>query len=206
MLVRNIMMERQDLTTVTPKTSIGRALEIMNEKNFLSIPVVEESKFYGVISKDRIYAFYFEKCQDKQCFLSDFNVEAVMRTDIPTISTLEEVEKAVHILEIKSIAFVAVVDELGVFQGILTHHAVFEQFTQVFGLNKGKRLAVMAHDVSGQISKLSKILSDNGADIISFVVVDPKSYLEVKEIVIRMRTDNLDVIKKKVEEAGFKII
>lgn len=206
MLVRNIMMSKESLTTVTPKTSIGRALEIMDKNHFLSIPVVEENKFYGAISKDRIYAFYFEKCQDKQCFLSDFSVEAVMRTDIPSISPLEEVEKAVHILEIKNIAFVAVVDDNGEFKGILTHHAVFEQFTQVFGLNKGKRLAVMAHDVSGQISKLSKILSDNGADIISFVVVDPKSYLEVKEIVIRMRTDDVDGIKKKVEEAGFKIV
>ena len=206
MLVKSIMLLEEKLITVTPKTSIGRALEIINENNFLSIPVVEGDKFYGTISKERIYAFYFEKCQDKQCFLSDFNVESVMLTNIPTIDLTSEVEEAVRILELRNIAFVAVVDSKGVFQGILTHHAVFEQFTRVFGVNKGHRLAVIAYDVPGQISKLSKILSENNADIISFVVVDPNSVLEVKEIVIRMDTDNIELIKQKVSSAGFKII
>ncbi|SFB06443.1 acetoin utilization protein AcuB [Clostridium frigidicarnis] len=206
MLVKSIMLLEEKLITVTPKTSIGRALEIINENNFLSIPVVEGDKFYGTISKERIYAFYFEKCQDKQCFLSDFNVESVMLTNIPTIDLTSEVEEAVRILELRNIAFVAVVDSKGVFQGILTHHAVFEQFTRVFGVNKGHRLAVIAYDVPGQISRLSKILSENNADIISFVVVDPNSVLEVKEIVIRMDTDNIELIKQKVSSAGFKII
>lgn len=206
MLVKSIMLPKDKLITVSPKTSIGTALEIINKNNFLSIPVIEEDKFYGSISKERIYAFYFEKCQDKDCFLSDFNVESVMLTNIPTIDLTSEIEEAVRILEIKNIAFVAVVDSKGVFQGILTHHAVFEQFTRVFGVNKGKRLAVIAYDVPGQISRLSKILSENNADIISFVVVDPKSVLEVKEIVVRMNTENLELIKEKLSNAGFKII
>lgn len=206
MLVKNIMLPKESLITVTPKTTIGRALDIMNENKFLSIPVVEGEKFYGAISKDRIYEFYYERCEDKQCFLEDFSVETVMRTDIPVISPLEEVEKAVHFLEVMNIAFVAVVDDNNAIQGILTHHAVFEQFTQVFGLNKGQRLAIMAYDVPGQISRLSKILSENNADIISFVVVDPKSVIDVREIVIRMRTDSLEGVKEKVKEAGFKIV
>lgn len=206
MLVKNIMLPKENLITVSPKANIGKALDIINENKFLSIPVVEGDKFYGAISKDRIYEFYYEKCEDKQCFLSDFSVETVMRTDIPTISQAEEVEKAVHFLEIMNIAFVAVVDENNDMQGILTHHAVFEQFTQVFGLNKGQRLAVMAYDIPGQISRLSKILSENNSDIISFVVVDPKSVIDVREIVIRMRTDNVQLIEEKVKEAGFKIM
>lgn len=205
-LVKNIMLPKEKLITVTPKASIGTALEFINKNNFLSIPVVEGDKFFGSISKDKIYAFYFEKCQDKECFLNDFDVEDVMRTDIPSIEVFEEIEKAVHILEVKNIAFVAVVDDKGIFQGILTHHAVFEQFTQLFGLNKGNRLAVMAHDVPGQISKLSKVLSENNADIISFVVVDPESVLSVKEIVIRMKTENFNLVKEKVIDAGFKIV
>lgn len=206
MLVKNIMLPKENLITVSPKANIGKALDIINENKFLSIPVVDGDKFYGAISKDRIYEFYYEKCEDKQCFLSDFSVETVMRTDIPTISQAEEVEKAVHFLEIMNIAFVAVVDENNDMQGILTHHAVFEQFTQVFGLNKGQRLAVMAYDIPGQISRLSKILSENNSDIISFVVVDPKSVIDVREIVIRMRTDNVQLIEEKVKEAGFKIM
>ncbi len=206
MLVKTIMLTRDKLTTVTPNTTIGRALEIMSENKFLSIPVAEGDKFHGTISRDSIYAFYYEKCSDKQCLLSDFYVKDVMRTDIPAINPQEELEKAVHILQIKNISFVAVIDDRGVFQGILTHQAVFEQFTQIFGLNRGKRMSIMAYDIPGQISKLAKIISENNGDIISFVVVDPKSVIDVREIVVRMRTDNLPEIERKVVEAGFKLV
>lgn len=205
MLVTNVMLTRDKLVTVSPEATIKKALEIIDEHNFLSIPVVVGDKFYGAISKDKIYAFYYEKCVDKQCLLSDFTVEAVMRTDFPKIHPFEEVEKAVSYLAKMSIPFVAVIDELGAFKGILTHHAVFEQFIDVFGLNKGERLAIIAFDIPGQISKLSKIVTENNGDIISFVVVDPKSVADVREVVMRIRTDDIALITKKVKEAGFKV-
>jgi acetoin utilization protein AcuB len=205
MFVNNLMLLREKLITVTPKVTIGKALEIMDENNFLSIPVVEDNKFYGVISKERIYTYYYEKCLDKKCLLSDFIVENVMRTDVPVINPMQEVEEAAHYLETRSVSFVAVVDNYGDFKGIVTHYAIFHQFTELFGLNKGKRLAVIAYDIPGQISKLSKIITENKGDIISFVIVDPKSVTEVKEVVVRLKTDNFDDIVTKVKASGFKV-
>ena len=92
-----------------------------------------------------------------------------------------------------------------ILKGIVTHHAIFHQFTELFGLNKGRRLAVIAYDIQGQISKLSKIITENKGDIISFVVIDPKSLTEVKEIVVRLETDNYEDIVAKVKAAGFKV-
>jgi acetoin utilization protein AcuB len=206
MFVKNLMLPKEKLVTVKPGDTLKKALDVIEENNFLSIPVSEGEKFYGSISKDRIYAFYFEKSIDKDCLLSDFKVENVMRTNVPTIHALEQIEKAAHFLEVKSVSFVAVIDEYGSFKGIVTHHAIFHEFTELFGLNKGRRLAVIAYDIPGQVSKLSKIISENGADIISFVVVDPKSVTDVKEIVIRVRTENFQEILEKVKDAGFKIL
>ena len=205
MFVKSLMLIKEKLVTITPGETIKKALELIDENNFLSIPVTEGDKFYGSISKDRIYAFYYEKCIDKDCLLSDFKVENVMRTDVPAIHPLEQMEKAAHFLEVKSISFVAVVDEYGCFKGIVTHHAIFHEFTELFGLNKGRRLAVIAYDIPGQVSKLSRIITENGGDIISFVVVDPKSVTDVKEIVIRVRTENFQDILEKVKDAGFRI-
>jgi acetoin utilization protein AcuB len=199
------MLSKEKLITVTPKVTIGKALEIMNENNFLSIPVVEDNKFYGSISKERIYTYYYEKCVDKECLLSDFVVENVMRTDVPVINPMQQVEEAAHFLETRSVSFVAVVDNYGEFKGIVTHYAIFHQFTELFGLNKGKRLAVIAYDIQGQVSKLTKIITENKGDIISFVIVDPKSVTDVKEIVVRLDTDNFDDIVAKVKVAGFKV-
>ncbi|MEG1256791.1 CBS domain-containing protein [Clostridium sp.] len=205
MFVSNLMLAKEKLTTVTPKVTIGEALEIMEKNKFLSIPVVEDSKFCGVISKEQIYTYYYEKSIERQCLLSDFLVENVMRTDVPSVSPFEEIEEAAHFLETKSVSFIPVIDKNGNMQGIVTHHGIFHQFTELFGLNKGKRLSVIAYDIPGQISKLSRIISENKGQIISFVVVDPKSLTEVKEIIIRLNTENLEEIVYKVKEAGFKI-
>lgn len=205
MFVKNLMLPREKLVTISPKDTINKALELIKENNFLSIPVCEKDKFYGSIAKDRIYAFYFEKGLDKEDFLSDFTVENVMRIDVSTIHPLEQMEKAAHFLEVKNVPFVAVVDEYNSFKGIITHHAIFHEFTELFGLNKGRRLAIIAYDIPGQVSKLSRIISESGGDIISFVVVDPKSVTDVKEIVIRVRTENFQEILDKVKDAGFKI-
>jgi len=205
MFVNNLMLSKEKLITVTPKVTIGKALEIMDTNNFLSIPVVEDNKFYGSISKERIYTYYYEKCVDKKCLLSDFVVENVMRTDVPIINPMQEVEEAAHFLETKNISFVAVVDNFSEFKGIVTHHAIFHQFTELFGLNKGKRLAVIAYDIQGQVSKLTKIITENKGDIISFVIVDPKSVTDVKEIIVRLDTDNFDDIVVKIKAAGFKV-
>jgi len=205
MFVNNLMLSKGKLVMVAPKVSIDKALEIMNQNNFLSIPVVENNKFYGSISKERIYAFYYEKCVDKKYLLADFLVQDVMRTDVPVIDPMRQAEEAAHVLETKSVSFVAVVDSYGEFKGIVTHHAIFRLFTELFGLNKGKRLAVIAYDIQGQISKLTKIITENNGDIISIVVIDPKSVTEVKEIVIRLETDNFDNIVAKVEASGFRV-
>ncbi|SHK67518.1 CBS domain-containing protein [Clostridium cavendishii DSM 21758] len=206
MLVKSIMLSVDKLTTISSTISIGQAMKIMEKNRFLSIPVVDGSEFKGAISRNAIYEFYFNNGEDKKSLLEDYQVAHLLRKDIPIINAEEHLEGAVAFLEKMNISFVAVVDDFNEFKGIITHHGVFEQFTNVFGLNKGDRLAVMAFDVPGQISKLSKILTENYADIISFVVVDPKSVTDVREIVVRMRTEKLDEIEIKVREAGFKVL
>lgn len=207
MFVNNLMLSKEKLITVTPKDTIQKALDLMEKNNFLSIPVCDGDKFYGSISKEMIYTFYYEKCTDKKCLLQDFQVEKVMRTDVPSIEPLQQIEKAAHFLETKNVSFVAVVDNYGDFKGIVTHHAIFHQFTELFGLNQGKRLAVIAYDIQGQISRLSKIITENNGHIISFVVVDPKSLTEVKEVVVRIKASDevFSKIEQQVKENGFKV-
>ncbi|AWZ49285.1 CBS domain-containing protein [Clostridiaceae bacterium 14S0207] len=205
MFVNNLMLSKEKLVTVTPKDSVKKALELIEEYKFLSIPVAEGDKFYGTISKERIYTFYFEKNLDKKNLLEEFLVENVMRVDVPKVDPMEQVEEASNYLATENTPFVAVIDSANEFKGIVTHNAVFKQFTELFGLNRGQRISVIAHDIPGQISKLSKIIIENNGDIISFVVVDPKSLTEVKEIVVRIKTENFNDILKKVKDAGFKV-
>jgi acetoin utilization protein AcuB len=205
MLVNSIMLTRDKLVTVSTKASLKEALQLIEDNGFLSIPVVCGDKFYGAIGSERIYAFGYEQGLNKEELGNKHTVDLLMRTDLPQVDPFDNLEKAADLLAQKNVPFVAVVDENGIFKGILTHKIIFEQFIEIFGFNKGQRLSVIAFDIPGQISRLSRIISDNDGDILSFVVVDPKSVAKVKEIVMRVKTKNLDKIIKKIKDAGFKV-
>jgi len=66
MLIKSLLIPREELLTVGPEDVLKTALDKINSRNFLSIPVVDGRKFKGVISKERIFARYFEVGGDKE--------------------------------------------------------------------------------------------------------------------------------------------
>ena len=208
MYVKNLMVPKEELVTVTKEDTLQFALDLIEKNDFLSIPIVEKNTFYGVVTKELIFRFYYKLTNQKSQIisLSDFKVEEVMKTDLPVLHMNDLVEAAANLLYLNKAIFVAVLDESEEFKGIITHKDIFKEFTSLFGFNnKGKRISVTAYDIPGQILKLTKIISENKGDIISCVVEDPKSKLAVKEIVIRIGTTNYENIVRKIESAGFKL-
>jgi acetoin utilization protein AcuB len=205
MLIRALMLPKEELISVTPDDSLQCALQKINEKNFLSIPVVEGKKFVGVISKANIYEEYFEIGGDKKKYLEETRVRALIKTDIPVLNEKEEIEKAAHTLEIYGVPFLAVVDEWNTFLGIITHYALFREFSEILGINRGQRISVFVNDIPGQVAKISDIITKHRSDIISFVVIDPKAMTEIKEIAIRVRTDNFVQLVDDIRAAGYRV-
>jgi acetoin utilization protein AcuB len=205
MLIKALMLSKENLETVSPEDSIELALKKINEKNFLSIPVVNNTKFIGVISKQKVYEEYFEICGDKEEYVKTTKVCELMRCDIPMLKPYDEIEKASYTLEIYGVPFVAVVDDNEEFQGIITHHAIFKEFADIFGINRGKKLSIISYDLPGQIAKLAEVIHRYNGDIISLVILDPKVKTDVKEVVIRVRTDNFVETVDAIRNAGFRV-
>lgn len=204
MLVKSVMTKRENLNLVNSKTLLKNALVIMEDNKFLSIPVVDGNEFKGSVSKSSIYEYYFKNNIGKDDLLNDITVESILE-EVPIIYKEEHVEKAVAMLEKMRISFVAVVDEFEEFRGILTHKAVFKEFTNAFGLNKGERIAIRSYDVPGQLSKITKIISHEEGDVLSIVIVDTKALTDVKEVIVRVKNGDMVEIKRKLKEAGFKV-
>lgn len=205
MFIKNIMLQKDHLTIVNPKESVSEALKLMEGNGFLSIPVVDGNKFLGVISKGQIYEYYFENAIESKSLLSEILVENIMVTNVPVVSPDGKIEEAAHFLATKNTFFLVVIDEKGNMKGIVTHNAIFQQFSELFGENNGHGISIIAYDIPGQISKLSKIICENNAHIISFVVVDLKSITKVKEIILRIHTEDIALVIRKLKEAGFKV-
>ena len=196
MLVKAIMTKKENLDLVDSNTKLKDALKIMEDNKFLSIPVVDGDKFRGAVAKSSIYKYYFK---------NNLSKDEVLKTEVPIINKSEHIEKAVSMLERMRISFVAVVDEFDNFKGILTHKAVFREFNNAFGLNKGERIVIRSYDVPGQLSKITKTISEEGGDILSIVIVDTKSLTDVKEVIVRVKSIDVENIKKKLKESGFKL-
>lgn len=205
MLVKALMLHKEELITATPEDSLKTALDRINERNFLSIPVVDGKKFAGVISRERIFEEYFEIGGDREDYLNNTKIRKIIRADIPSIRPQDEIEKAAQALINYGIPFVAVINDIDEFEGIITHYTIFKEFLSILGMDRGKRLSVIAYDIPGQIAKLSEIIARHGGDIISFVVLDPKIKTEVKEIVVRIKADNYSEIVNSVSKAGFRV-
>ena len=205
MLLRALLVPLSELIVATPEDTLEDALDKINSENFLSIPVVDEKRFIGVISKERIFSTYFELGGDREDFLRNNRVLDLVRTDIPILSVYDDIERAAHTLEPYGIPFVAVTDENGEFAGIITHHTIFKTFVEVFGMNKGHKISVIAYDIPGQIEKLTDIITKMGGNIISLVVLDPKVKTDVKEIVIRIDTDRFVETVDAIRDAGFRV-
>lgn len=204
-LVKALLLPKNQLTVATPDESLFSALRRINEKNFLSIPVVEGNKFIGVISKEKIYQEYFEYGGDRDAYLNETKVRELVRCDIPVLKPHDEIEKAAYTLEMYGIPFVAVTNDQGMFEGIITHHAIFKEFAEIMGINSGKKITIIAHDIPGQIAKLTEIISRLGADIISFVVLDPKVKTDVKEVAVRINANNFVQVVDAIRDAGFRV-
>lgn len=205
MFIKNLMLPKDELTIVNPKDSVREALNLMDNNGFLSIPVVDGDKFLGVISKGQIYEYFYEKAIENKGVLSEILVENIMITNVPVVSPEGKIEEAAHYLATKNTFFLAVIDSKGKMRGIVTHNAIFQQFSELFGENHGYGVSIITYDIPGQISKLSKVISENNGQIISFVVVDLKSITKVKEIILRIHTTDIDLIIRKLKEAGFKV-
>lgn len=72
MYVKNHMLPKEKLTTLSLNESIDSALKKIEKGDFLSLPVLDGEKFKGIFMKEAVYRYFFEvKTDDKEIFLVD---------------------------------------------------------------------------------------------------------------------------------------
>lgn len=205
MFIRNYMLPKEKLTTVELGESLGRALEKINEGNFLSLPVIDGKEFKGILMKEAVYRNYLEseKC-NKEEYLNNTKVEEIYNNNYESISADERIEKASYLLKELRTPFLPVFDSNDKFVGILTHFAIFNAFSEIFGIDKGTRIVINMFDLPGQLARLTDVIRKENINIINFAIMDPK-VLDLIQVILRVDTDDVDKLVDKIQSAGFKI-
>lgn len=205
MYIRNHMLPKDKLTTVQLGENIGSALEKINQGDFLSLPVMEGDEFRGILMKEAIFRHYFENgISEKEKYLKDTRVEKIFNDRYETISADERIEKASYLLREFRTPFLPVFDNRNKFVGILTHSAIFNAFSEIFGIDRGTRIVVNLFDLPGQIARLTSVIKKEKANIINMAIMDPK-VLDLVQVILRVDTKDGDKLVKKIQEAGFRI-
>ena len=124
MKVRDYM--KSPVFTVTPDTLIDTALETMREKHVRRLPVVENGKLVGLVTRDRLreaipsfptpltlWGLHYQ--------LSQMKVRDVMITDVIVVHPDDTLKEPLALSEKHRIGTLPVVDDNGNLVGILTN-------------------------------------------------------------------------------------
>ncbi len=201
MHVRDLLLERVEVSTLNTSQTVGEALIAINASGYRCIPVVDsEDNYKGMIYKVHLIEYLYEEDGDKNEKINHL----LMHQD--TFIT-ERSSFLNALIKIKALPFLSVVEH-DKLVGILTHNKVESVLGDAFGLNTGGiNLTISSTEAKGMIEKLTKTL--RGENIEGMFTLDNGSVLS-RRVVITLengKTDaEIDKLTEKLEKEGFRIL
>lgn len=173
MTVDRIMSKNTICTN--PGVSVADARSIMQREGIGRLPVLDKNNnLVGIVTElDIINASpssastldVYEMSQ----LLSKLKVEKVMEKKVLTVTESTMVEEAARIMADNHISGLPVMRKDKVV-GIITERDLFRFFIDIFGARSlGTRVTFYLREQPGELAKISKIIADNGGNIITFV-------------------------------------
>ena len=181
----------------------SKAFALIEENEFLSLPVVDDKTFVGFLSKQYIYDAYFKSGEKDFTEFLKKPVSDFIHEKIVTIDADFHVEEAADLFFNNKIRFLPVVDSLNQFVGIVTQKALFRIITKIYGL-KDPKIVILMDDFKGKLAKMAELISKQGANIVNIANIDTE-VMGLQEISIRVETEDLDKLVSKLSENGFNI-
>ncbi len=203
MFVRSIMTPADELITIRSNQTLKEALELILEKGFLSLPVVDGETFVGYISKMYIYEKFIESGEkDFDTFLLE-EVRYYAFMDMEPIGDSTYVEDAAEAFFRNRVVFIPVVDRRDRFQGIITQRSLFEVVVKVFGL-KDAKITVFSQDFAGSLANILEIIQRHGSNITNIAQYD-LGVMGTQEISIRVEDKDPQALVERLKSRGVKV-
>ena len=200
MRIRSLMIK--DPITVSDRTSVQEAIHLMQENAIRHLPVVNASeKLVGWVTLSDM------KQGLLPAVVTGLSLADLMIKDPITIHPDADVETAAQIIYQRKIGGMPVVDGDDKVLGVITVTDILGAFIKIMGiLTEGSRLDVnVGHEPEG-FEKVSRIIHDQGGEIISVGIAPDTSdkkiyYFRLKECPMKPIDNALQ--KKKYEVLSF---
>ena len=160
--------------TVSPDVTVEEAAKIMKQEKVHRLPVLDkDKKLVGVISEKDILRALPSPVSSLSAYempylLSKLTVKKLMSKDPITISKDTIVEDAARLMVDQDLSCLPVMDG-DKLVGIVSKSDLFKMLLELFGARHyGVRISFLVEDKPGTIAIISRALSEQGLDIISF--------------------------------------
>jgi acetoin utilization protein AcuB len=201
-----------NLISVTPRTKLSEARQLMQENKFRHLPVVDDNnKLVGIIT-DRdmrdaqpsslLSEDEYQRILDK---VMQNPVEAVMTRDPLTVSIYFTLQDTLLVMGQKKVGALPVVDEDGYLKGILSTRDLLNSFVNIMGIGEpGTLLCILVTQQTGQLKKIVDIITEENVSMGSVLVA--RNWEEEKRAIFPyLLTNNVMTIKQKLLAEGFEL-
>ncbi|KJF43437.1 hypothetical protein LH29_14505 [Draconibacterium sediminis] len=194
------MLAEKLISDVIPSVSSSetgrKALSHMDVYRVSHIPVVDESKYLGLVSDKLIY---------------DLNlVEAQLSTALDKLNTTHA-HKDQHIFELAivmyklKISVLPVLDEDHYYLGAITLYDLARRFASLFSLQEVGGVLVIEMNVSDySVAQISQIVESNDVKILSFFI-DRKPGANVLDVIIKLDSEELSGVVQALMRYDYNV-
>ncbi|MFC6316187.1 cyclic di-AMP binding protein CbpA [Lapidilactobacillus achengensis] len=204
MLIKTLVLKKDQLTTVKENATLEEALQILEDSGFRCVPILDES---GRIFRGNIYKMhiYRHKSQGGNMQLP---VTYLLKNATKTIDIDSPFFKV--FFNIKDLPYIAVLDENHNFYGILTHAKLLGMLSEAWNLNIGSYvLTIMSTGQQGDLFEMSKIISKY-TSIAGILTLDAKKGTFVRRTLITLpaglKPKTLAEIVDRLERKQYRVV
>lgn len=204
MLLKSVVIKKDNLTTVNESCTLEEALSILEDSGYRCVPILDES---GKIFRGNIYKMHIYRHKANGGDMS-----------LPVTYLLKNATKFIYVntsffkvfFTIKELPYIAVLDENNYFYGILTHSTLLNILAQSWNVKQGSYVLTIASvGQQGDLAAISKIIAKYSS-IASCITLDVDSEEFVRRTLITLpagtTAETYTAIVEHLERKNFKVV
>lgn len=204
MLLKSVVIKKDNLTTVNESCTLEEALSILEDSGYRCVPILDES---GKIFRGNIYKMHIYRHKANGGDKS-----------LPVTYLLKNATKFIYVntsffkvfFTIKELPYIAVLDENNYFYGILTHSTLLNILAQSWNVKQGSYVLTIASvGQQGDLAAISKIIAKYSS-IASCITLDVDSEEFVRRTLITLpagtTAETCTAIVEHLERKNFKVV
>ncbi|MBT9259239.1 MAG: CBS domain-containing protein [Clostridiales bacterium] len=199
MFVRDVVLS--PIESVSPQDSVAHACRRLEETGLTHLPVVEEGRLVGVVSRHLLSPF----CRTPQA--EGRKVAHLMAPPPLSVGLHTLVEEAAALMLGQEYNFLGVVDQQGKLTGIVTRDALFVELCHFLGLDEtNTRFTVILRDQPGELARLAEVVRRHGGNITHLVLHPAWRARENPRLVMRVTVKAPGELARALAQEGFPVV